>query len=352
MMPHGLASRPPRPLRQATWCAAALALLLGAGCANTPPKPAVTPITTGSSSDASANLNQSNDASKAVTATVNKASSTPDNAATPTASKKRTYKSPMLAKSFEEAVERGDAAWSAGEVDMAIYQYVQALSFRPRDVTTLSKLGVIEQRQGNLQLATRALELAANASPSDARISARLGLIYLALGQDDNARIWLTRSADTASPDWRVYDGLGVVDEHRGDNAGALLYLQKALTLAPDVPTALLHRGQAMFNSGDYAGAEAAVRAALGHGDLAGGWELLGQIQAKRRAYPDSLDSLLRVLDAPAAYNAVAKSALDNGDNALALSYFQKASELSPVYFPEAERQASIARRRLEAASH
>ena len=352
MMTHGLASRPRRPLRQATWCAAALGLLLGAGCANTPPKPASTRVTTGSVNDASADASQSNDATKAVTAAVNKASSPADNAATPTASKKKTNKSPMLAKSFEEAVERGDAAWSAGEVDMAIYQYVQALSFRPRDVTTLSKLGVIEQRQGNLQLATRALELAANASPSDARISARLGLIYLALGQDDNARIWLTRSADSASPDWRVYDGLGVVDEHRGDNAGALLYLQKALTLAPGVPTALLHRGQAMFNSGDYAGAEAAVRSALNQGDLGGGWQLLGQIQAKRRAYGDSLDSLLRVLDPPVAYNDVAKSALDNGDNAIALSYFQKASELSPVYLPEAEREAAIARGRLQAASH
>jgi Flp pilus assembly protein TadD len=343
MMPHGLVPDPGRPLRRATLCAAAIALL-SAGCANAPPKPAITPITTGASTDASTN---------AVTAAVNKSAETSDSTTAPPAPKKKTsYKSPGLAKSFEEAVERGDAAWSAGEVDMAIYQYVQALSFRPRDVTTLSKLGVIEQRQGNLQLATRALELAASASPSDARITARLGLIYLALGQDDNARTWLTRSADTASPDWRVYDGLGVVDEHRGDNAAALLHLQQALTLAPGVPTPLLHRGQAMFNSGDYAGAEAAVRAALSRGDLPGGWELLGQIQAKRRAYRDSLDSLLRVVDAPVAYNAVAKSALDNGDNAVALSYFQKASELSPVYLPEAERNAAIARGRLDLSGH
>jgi tetratricopeptide (TPR) repeat protein len=351
MMPRGPVSRPGRPLRHAT-CCAAVALLLSAGCASTLPKPAITPVTTGSSTDASANPDQSDAATKAVTAAVNKTTNTSDNAGAPTTPKKKSYKSPVLSKNFEEAVERGDAAWNAGEVQMAIYQYVQALSFQPRDVTTLSKLGVIEQRQGNLQLATRALELAANASPSDARISARLGLIYLALGQDDNARIWLTHSADTASPDWRVYDGLGVVDEHRGDNAGALLHLQKALTLAPGVPAPLLHRGQAMFNSGDYAGAETAVRAALSHGDLPGGWELLGQIQAKQRAYRDSLDSLLRVFDAPVAYNTVAKSALDNGDNAVALSYFQKASELSPVYLPEAERNAAIARGRLDTAGH
>jgi tetratricopeptide (TPR) repeat protein len=352
MMPHGLVPSPRRRSQRATCGAAAVALLLGAGCASAPPKPAVTPTATVSSSDTSADSTQSAAATKAVAAAVNETTGTSGNAATSTASKKKTYKSPMLAKSFDEAVERGDAALGAGEVDMAIYQYVQALSFRPRDVTTLSKLGVIEQRLGNLQLATRALELAANASPGDARISARLGLIYLALGQDDNARVWLTRSADTASPDWRVYDGLGVVDEHRGDNSAALLHLQKALTLAPGVPTPLLHSGQALFNTGDYTGAESAVRAALRHGDLPGGWELLGQIQAKRRAYRDSLDSLLRVLDEPAAYNAVAKSALENGDNAVALGYLEKAAQLSPVYLPEVEREAAIARGRLDSASH
>src|SRR5215813_9691752 len=68
----------------------------------------------------------------------------------------------MLARSFEDAVTRGDAAWSAGQSDMAIYLYIQALSFQPRDVATLGKLGAIEQAKGEMTLAARAFELAAN----------------------------------------------------------------------------------------------------------------------------------------------------------------------------------------------
>jgi Flp pilus assembly protein TadD len=343
MMPRGWMS-PPGRLQRPMLCAAGIALLLSAGCAGAPPKTVISPITTPSSTDLSADRSQSSDST---TASPTAAAATPTTTA-PAAGKKKPFRSAALARSFDDAVTRGDAAWFEGDADMAVYLYVQALSFRPREVTTLSKLGVIEQRRGNLQLAARAFELAANASPADTRLSAQLGLIYLALGQDDNARTWLLRSADTASRDWRVYDGLGVVEARRGDSAAALEHLQRAQALAPGVAAPLLHRGEAMFRRGDYAGAETAVRAALSPGPTPEAWQLLGEIQAKRRAYADSLDSLLQVLDAPLAYNIVAKTALDNGDNAVALRYFEKASVLSPVYFPDAERNAAKARERLD----
>jgi sterol desaturase/sphingolipid hydroxylase (fatty acid hydroxylase superfamily) len=60
----------------------------------------------------------------------------------------------------------------------------------------------------------------------------------------------------------------------------------------------------------------------------------------------------LQVLAAPTAYNTVAKSALENGDNAIALRYFEKASVLSPVYLPQTQRNAAIERERLDSTSH
>src|SRR5262249_13930607 len=122
-----------------------------------------------------------------------------------------------LAKTFEEAQKRGDEAWSAGQADMAIYLYVQALSFRPRDVNTLGKIGSIEQAQGHLELAARAFELAANADPGDARLSGRLGLILQALGDREKAAPWLQRSVDSGTTDWRVLDGLSVAEAEHGN---------------------------------------------------------------------------------------------------------------------------------------
>ena len=53
----------------------------------------------------------------------------------------------------------------------------------------------------------------------------------------------------------------------------------------------------------------------------------------------------------PAAYNAVGQVALANHDNRFALDYFQKAAESSPVYFEEAQRNATLAREGLSAVS-
>jgi Flp pilus assembly protein TadD len=348
----------PRGLSQAHNCRERCALgiiasvvLIGAGCASSPPKLNVSPATSVTSSSTvgpTTEQDQTTDSVNPTSSTSTSASTT----STGTTVKKKPFKSPVLAKSFDEAVSRGDAAWLSGDADMAVYLYVQALSYRPRDVMTLTKLGVIEQHSGNLQLAARAYELAANSSPNDMRVSAQLGLVYLALGQDDSARTWLLRSVDTASADWRVYDGLGVVEQRHGDDAAALQHLQRAQALAPDIAAPLLHSGQAMFDRGDYAAAETAVRAALKREATPETWQLLGTIQAHRRAYADSLDSLLEVMDAPAAYNMVAKTALDNGDNAVALHYFEKASSLSPVYLPDAERNANKARERLDSVGH
>jgi len=60
--------------------------------------------------------------------------------------------------------------------------------------------------------------------------------------------------------------------------------------------------------------------------------------------------SLTQALDVPAAYNLVGQVAMANQDDQIALDYFQKAAEASPVYFPEAQQNVAVVRERLEAA--
>lgn len=335
MSGHGIAFCVRHQRNLSTRCIiAAVAVLVQCACASAPLKSATVPVDSLSSDSRSAGV-------------AAQASDPANPTSSDAAPKKKPFKSPMIAKTFEEAVSRGDTAWFSNNVESALYFYVQALSFRPRDVNTLTKMGVIEQRTGNLPLAARAYELAVDAKASDPRLSAQLGLVYLALGQNDNAHNSLLQSANAESADWRVYDGLGIIEERHGNSAGALPYFQRAQTLAPTAAAPLLHRGQALFSTGAYSEAEAAVRGALNYDPTPDAWQLLAQIQSKRRAYSESLDSLFEVLDAPTAYATVAKVALDNGDNALALRYFEKASSLSPVYLPDVERDANKARERI-----
>ena len=260
-----------------------------------------------------------------------------------------TPRNPALAKSFEDAVARGDSAWHAGEAEMAVYFYIQALSFQPRDVITLTKLGTIEQTQGNLTLAARAFELAANAKPSDVSLAGRLGLILTALGDNENAYKWLKLSVDNGNTDWRAADQLSVIETREGRYTNAIQYAGQAAAQAPKSAKPPLHRAEAYYGMGQYGMAEYAVRDALRLGSTADAWQLLGRIQAKQRAYPASIDSLLQVMDSATAYNTVGKLALDNGDNVVALGYLEKASAASPVYTTEIQRNAAVARERLSA---
>ncbi len=252
-----------------------------------------------------------------------------------------------LAASFDEAVRRGDAAWQSGNTDLALYLYVQALSFEPRDVNTLGKIGSIHQARGNLEPARKAFELAATTAPEDARATSHLGLVMLAQGDIDGADVWLRRSIAVDATNWRIYDALGVIAQSRASYDDALLFLQRAITLAPSAPGPWLHRGGVELAMRNYAAAETTLQKCLELGATKAAWRLLGEAQAHRAEYANALTSSLQALDVPAAYNAVGEVAMANHDNRIALEYFQKAMEASPVYFSEAQRNAALARERL-----
>jgi Flp pilus assembly protein TadD len=309
-----------------------LALLLCAACASSP-RPAEVTTEQQSGSPAATTANASQDSA---------------DSASPKAKSKKSVQSSKLAKSFDDAVARGDSAWEGGDVQMAIYMYVQALSFRPRDFKTLCKLGSIEEKRDEPELATRAYELAAGVQPDDALITGHLGLLYLQQGDEDKALGWLERSADAGSNDWRVFDGLGLIEGRHGQVAAGLQHLQQAVALAPLEPMPALHRGQLLFDSGDYAAAEMTLRAAVERGSVPPqAFSLLGQIQARRRQYPEAIDSMLRAVEPPIAYDTVAKLAMQNGDNATAVKYFELAARMSPVYYADAHRDAALAQQRL-----
>ena len=173
---------------------------------------------------------------------------------------------------------------------MAIYMYVQALSFRPRDFDTLCKLGAIEEKRDDPELAARAFELAAAVKPDDPLIAGHLGLLYLQQNDEDKALTWLSRSAADGSKDWHVYDGLAVAEGHHGDAEAALLHLQQAVALAPAEPCQLSIADRCCSTKAIRRRRDA-LRAAMEHGTLPEALNLLGQIQAKRREYPQAIDS-------------------------------------------------------------
>jgi Flp pilus assembly protein TadD len=243
--------------------------------------------------------------------------------------------------SAAEGTERGDTAWQHGDLDLAIYLYLQALQFEPNDAATLRKIGAIHESRGNLPQARHAFELALARGGEHAATMERLGLLYLQDEHNEEAQKLLSRVV-ALEPRWRSYNGLGVLADRRGDRALALTRYSAALFLEPKAGVVYNNRGYSRYLDGDLIGAEKDLREAIGLGAAERAWPNLGKVQAKARKYPLALRSFLETLDTAHAYNEVGEAAMRNGDNQVAKAYFENAANASPIYFEQAQKNLTV----------
>ena len=207
-----------------------------------------------------------------------------------------------------DAMLRAEAARKEGELDKALFFYVKALKFDPRDSQLLAAIGLLHQFQGNAEYAVRAYTLALNENPDFAEVLEARGLILLAHDEDDRARADLTRAVQVYDSAWSSYNS--------------------------------------KFLAEDFDGAEQDLKRAaesLGHKQA---WVNLGTLYARQGRYDLAVSALREVLSQPEAFNKVAESSISNGDYAAAEAMLERAIQLSPRYFPAAEENLAQLRRR------
>jgi Flp pilus assembly protein TadD len=244
--------------------------------------------------------------------------------------------------SAAEGIQRGDTAWQRGDLDLAIYLYLQALQFEPNDAATLRKIGAIHESRGNYAQARHAFELALARGGEHAATMERLGLLYLRDEHNEEAQALLSRVV-ALEPRWRSYNGLGVLADRRGEHALALTRYSAALFLEPKAGVVYNNRGHSRYLDGDLIGAEKDLREAIRLGAADRAWPNLGKVQAKARQYGLALRSFLETLDTAHAYNEVGEAAMRNGDNQIAKGYFESATNASPIYFEQAQKNLAVA---------
>ncbi len=239
--------------------------------------------------------------------------------------------------SKEEAIERAKAAEESGDIDKAVFFYVKALNFDPRDAALLAKIGLLHQFKGDPEMAVRAYTLALNVDPNFAAVLEARGLILLAHNEDDRAEKDLLAAVQINPDLWRTHEGLGILWDRRGDHGLALSHYDQAAALFPNGATILNNRGYSKLLGGDFEGAEADLsRAAieLGHDQA---WVNLGTLFARRREYNKAVDAYEAVLPHAQALNKVAEVSISNGDLEQAKQLLEQAIRISPRFFPEAE---------------
>lgn len=247
------------------------------------------------------------------------------------------------ARTFAEAVQRGDASWQAGELDRAVYYYVSALERAPNDAPTLAKIGAIEEGRQNIAQAEKAFEMAHSADPQEPRIAERLARLYLRDAKVEQAAAIYTQVLALNPQRSRALEGMGEVWLIRADYARSIRYFDQALQGEKvDTAAVLTNRGYAKMLSNDLQGAEADLRAALAMTPRQDTPRYLAELQVRRGDTAAALESMLKVMDAPQAYNEVGVLLLHAANYREAREYFGKAISASPVWFEEAQRNLAL----------
>jgi Flp pilus assembly protein TadD len=252
------------------------------------------------------------------------------------------------AESATDGIHRGDLAWREGNVDLALFMYVQALQFEPNDAATLRKIGAIHERRNNRPLARKAFELALEREPEHAATLERLGLIYLHQEHYDNAQTLLTRAIAIEPTRWRSHNGLGVLADRRGQYETALAHYALAVSAEPKAGVVYNNRGYSKFLANDLEGAERDLREAIRLGVADRAWLNLGKVQAKARQYGMAFRSFLELLEPAQAYNEVGEAAIRNGDHQTAKTYLESATNESPIYYEQAFKNLAVVNEELK----
>jgi Flp pilus assembly protein TadD len=239
--------------------------------------------------------------------------------------------------SAPEAALRGDLALRKGEVDRALYFYVEAVGIDPADRNTLAKIAWIHRGRRAYPLALEAYRRILALDPHDAGALEGAGLTLIDLRRFDEAGGLLERAVGQDPKRWRAHEGLGVLAdlEHGpGWAIEARRHYEDALAIAPDAPSVHNNFGYSLYMAGDLVGAARSFERAVEidpHHERA--WRNLALVRVREARYRDALEALRRVENEPSALNDVGYLAMLEGHYDAAEGFLEAAAEASPTYY-------------------
>lgn len=267
------------------------------------------------------------------------------------------YQVQKAASSPEQAMRIAAAAYSAGDTDQALFQYLRASELDPKRFDALIWVGRIHRERGNYPLAEKALREVLQAQPGSIHALSELGTLQIARRQYPEAaqilgealRVDQQRLAghegaavpsdpaalrvDGQSP-LRLYNDLGVLADLNNDFARAQVYYRLALQIEPRSALVANSLGYSRYLAGDWTAAREAYRQALAFdATYKPAWRNYGMLLARMGNYEEALSAFEQVEARPEASNDVGYVCLIEGNLDQAELFFRSAIDQSPSHY-------------------
>ncbi|MDX2320340.1 MAG: tetratricopeptide repeat protein [Moritella sp.] len=268
--------------------------------------------------------------------------------------------------SRQSIVTQAMTAEQNSQFDKAIVLYAKALKLQPSDeddaTTTMTntsifyKIGLLEVRQGNVELARKAFGEVLKSEPTHSAAQTQLGVIYLTQKNKQDAMVLLTKAIatdqlrlanqskskdayfalDELSP-LEAYMGLAVIHDLKNDHNKAMTLFKLILPITPQDPLLFTNIGYSYYLSGNFVEAEINFKKAIDLDmEFSRAWVDLGLVYVRKGMYTKALQTLKQVMPTEHAYNDIGYFLILEGRYREAEYFLERAIELSPSYFVKA----------------
>jgi tetratricopeptide (TPR) repeat protein len=268
-------------------------------------------------------------------------------------------------QSEKQALERAEDEERNGNLDKALYGYIQALDFNQTNADTFYHIARVHIAKGNIDIANRAYNEALVINPQHLLANAELGILEIDQRKYTAAREHLEQvvqidqhrlregqaeaaeasfiKVDSLSP-LRVYNAIAILEDLENHNEMARQYFKLVLDFQPLSSVIATNMGYSHYLTGDLSTAEFYFKQALqAEPSFGRAWSNLGLIYIRKGLYSRALASFEQTMTKADALNDLGYFLMLEGRYEKAVEMFQQAIDSSPSYFERAQKNLKTA---------
>lgn len=263
----------------------------------------------------------------------------------------------MNSESAVEALAGAEEAEQQGDLNQALYHYIESLQFDSENAAVFFKIAQIHEQRGNKSIAEKAYSEAVKNDPTLILAYQGLGMINMEKRKYKQAQEYLQKatlldqtrlaeqgvekegeyySLDKQSP-IKSYNILGVIEDMQRNFDLARDYYKLALNVNENSANILSNIGYSYYLTGKLTSAERYFKRAINvDAKFKRAWTNLGLIYVRKGQYNRAVKTLKQVMKEFEAYNDLGYFLMLDGRLEEAEYFFQKAIDMSPSYFEKA----------------
>ncbi|MDH4582106.1 tetratricopeptide repeat protein [Pseudomonas sp. BN415] len=259
----------------------------------------------------------------------------------------------------DQAMLMAGRAYQAGDLDLALFQYLRAIELDPKRYQALVWVGRIHKERGNNQLAEMAFNDVLTSEPGHVDAQTELGLLNLSQRRHEQAQELLlkavgedqrrlggkpeigladvgTLKVDSKSP-LKAYNGLGVLADLREDFPISEGFYRLAMQIDPRSPMVQNSLGYSYYLAGHWEQAERAYKQGISYEPAYHPlWRNYGLLLARMGRYEEAISAFEQVEKRAEASNDVGYICLVEGKLEEAEQFFRSAIDQSPAHYETA----------------